>query len=293
MFFVSLLIEGSLAGLLYALVATAFVVVYKASRVINFALGEWVMVAAILVAMGNNVLGLGLAGALAFGCIGMAVLAWVFNTIALNRLVGQPLIAVLMVTLGLGVLLRGLGQLLFSDVPRDIPLPLPTEPFVLAGLYVPGDKLAAAALAAVATALMAWFMQRSRSGVALRAIADDQKVAMALGIDVNRYVTLAWCLSGALCVMAGSLWTFIIGSGFGMGLVGLKIFPIVIIGGLDSIGGAIIAAVMIGLIESLATGYLEPILGSGCGLLAAYIALIVMLTVRPYGLFGERRVDRV
>ncbi len=293
MYLAALLIEGSLAGMLYALVATAFVVVYKASRVINFALGEFVMVAGLLVAMGSSVLGLGLVGGLVFACLGMAALALAFNAGVLRHLVGQPLIAILMVTLGLGALLRGAVQLGFSGVPREIALPLPAEPFVIAGLFIPGDKVAAAGIAAVATALIAWFMHRSRTGVALRAIADDQKVAMALGIDVHRHFTLAWCLAGAVCVIAGSLWTFIIGGGFGMSLVGVKIFPIVIIGGLDSIGGAVVAAVAIGIIESLATGYLEPILGSGCGMLAAYLALIAMLIVRPHGLFGAVKVERV
>jgi branched-chain amino acid transport system permease protein len=160
-------------------------------------------------------------------------------------------------------------------------------------LQIPSGKLVAALIAAVSIALVAWFHQRSRTGVALRAMADDQQVAMAVGIDVHRHLLLVWCLAGAICVLAGTLWTVVNGGGFGMGLVGLKIFPIVIIGGLDSIPGTIIAAIFIGILESLATGYLDPHLGGGCGLLAAYLALIAMLFGRPFGLLGRERVDRV
>jgi branched-chain amino acid transport system permease protein len=293
LFFLSLLIEGALAGALYALIALAFVVVYKASKVINFALGEWLLLAVLLVATALHLLGLNLAGAIAVACAGMFLVASLFNTLVLRHLIGQPLISLLMVTLGAAALIRGVGQLAFSSVPSRIPLPIPTDPLVLHDLHIPADKLVAAFIAALSIALVAWFHQRSRTGVALRAIADDQQVAMAVGIDVSRYLFIVWCLAGAICVLAGTLWTFVTGGGFGLGLVGLKIFPIVIIGGLDSIPGTIVAALLIGVLESLATGYLDPYFGGGCGVLISYLALIAMLFVRPYGLFGREQVRRV
>jgi branched-chain amino acid transport system permease protein len=293
LFFLSLLIEGALAGALYALIALAFVVVYKASRVINFALGEWLMLAALLVAVGLHLLGLNLAGAMAIACTGMFVFALLFNMLVLRHLVGQPVISVLMVTLGVAAFTRGVAQLAFNSVPSRIPLPLPVDPFILGELRIPGDKLVAALIAALSIALVAWFHQRSRTGVALRAIADDQQVAMAVGIDVYRHLLIVWCVAGAICVLAGTLWTFVTGGGFGLGLVGLKIFPIVIIGGLNSIPGTIVAAIFVGVLESLATGYLDPHLGGGCGVLASYLALVVMLFVRPVGLFGREHVQRV
>jgi branched-chain amino acid transport system permease protein len=292
-FFLSLLIEGALAGALYALIALAFVVVYKASRVINFALGEWLMLASLFVATGFHALGLDLAGAMALGCVGMFVVAVLFNRLVLQHLVGKPLISLLMVTLGVGALIRGLVQLAFSGVPSRIQLPIPTDPIILNELRIPSDKLIAALIAAFSIALVAWLHQRSRTGVALRAIAEDQQVAMAMGIDVHRYLSIVWCLAGAVCVLAATLWTFITGGGFGLALVGLKIFPIVIIGGLDSIPGTIIAAIFIGVLESLAAGYLDPHLGGGCGLLASYLALIAVLFVRPFGLFGREQGQRV
>jgi len=293
LFFLSLSIEGALAGALYALIALAFVVIYKASRVINFALGEWQMLATLLVATGLHVLGLDLAAAMAIACAGMFVCAFLLNSLVLRHLVGQPLISLLMVTLGVGALIRGVAQLFSGSVSGGIPLPIPSEPLVLSHLHIPVEKLVAALIAASTIALVAWFHQRSRTGVALRAMADDQQVAMAMGINVQRHLLIVWCIAGAVCVLAGTLWTIIMGGGFGLALVGLKIFPIVIIGGLDSIPGTIIAAIFIGVLESLATGYLDPHLGGGCGLLAAYLALIAMLFVRPFGLFGRAQVQRV
>ena len=293
LFFLSLLIEGALAGALYALIALAFVIVYKASRVINFALGEWLMFAALLVATAIHALGLDLATAIAMACAGMFVFALLFNSLVLRHLVGQPVISLLMVTLGTGVFIRGVAQLTFSGIPTGISLPIAAGPLIVNDLRVPTEKLVAAVIAAISITLVAWFHQRSRTGVALRAMADDQQVAMAMGINVHRHLLIVWCIAGAVCVVAGTLWTYITGGGFGLALVGLKVFPIVIIGGLDSIPGTIIAAIFVGVLESLATGYLDPHLGGGCGLLAAYIALIVMLFVRPAGLFGRAQVQRI
>ena len=292
-FFFSLLIEGALAGALYALAALAFVVVYKASGVINFALGEWLMLAALLVATGLHAFALDVATAMAMGCAGMFVVAILFNMLVLRHLVGKPAIAVLMVTLGVGALMRGIAQLMFPAVPSRIQLPIPTDPIILNDLSVPSDRLIAALIAALLIALIAWVHQRSRTGVALRAIADDQQVAMAVGINVHRHLLIVWCLAGVVCVLAATLWTSVTGSSFGLALVGLKILPIVIIGGLDSIPGTIIAAVSIGVLESLAGGYLDPKLGGACGPLASYLALIAVLFVRPFGLFGREHVQRV
>jgi branched-chain amino acid transport system permease protein len=223
----------------------------------------------------------------------MFVFALLFNSLVLRHLVGQPVISLLMVTLGTGVFIRGVAQLTFSGIPTGISLPIAAGPVIVNDLRVPTEKLVAAVIAAISITLVAWFHQRSRTGVALRAMADDQQVAMAMGINVHRHLLIVWCIAGAVCVVAGTLWTYIMGGGFGLALVGLKVFPIVIIGGLDSIPGTIIAAIFVGVLESLATGYLDPHLGGGCGLLAAYIALIVMLFVRPAGLFGRAQVQRI
>ena len=288
-----LVVDGALAGALYALVALSFVVVYRASRMINFAVGEWVMLASRFVTFGLHALGLGLLGALAVGCAGMAGLGVAFNRVVLRRLVGQPLISVIMVTLGLGALVRGAAALTFGGVPAAIPLPVLASPIVIGGLPIAGDKLAAAAVAATCTAVVAWVFHGSRTGVALRAIADDQQAAMSAGIDLHRYFAITWALMGVVSVLAGTLWTLVAGGGLGIVLVGLKVFPIVIIGGLDSIPGTVVGALGVGVLESLAAGYLDPLLGGGFSNIASYLVLLAALFVRPYGLFGRPDVRRV
>ena len=292
-FFAALVVDGALAGALYALIALAFVVVYKASRMINFALGEIVMLGVGLVATGVHVAGLPLGAALAAAAAGMIVLALAFNRLVLRRLVGRPLIALIMVTLGLGAFLRGSSSIVLAGVPLRMTLPLPAESIVLGALVVPAERLAAAAVAVLVIAVLTWALRRSRAGVALRAIADDQQVAMAMGIDVGRYFALAWAMVAVIAVLAGTLWTVVSAGGVGIVLVSLKVFPIVVIGGLDSIPGTMVAAVLIGVLESLATGYADPVLGTGFSSVASDIALIAMLVARPHGLFGRGDIARV
>ncbi|MBV9834629.1 MAG: branched-chain amino acid ABC transporter permease [Alphaproteobacteria bacterium] len=288
-FFIALVVDGVLAGSIYALIALAFVVVYKAARIINFALGECVMLGALLVAFGLHGLGLGLLGALMLAAVGMAALALLFSRLVLRRLFGAPLISLIMVTLGLGALIRSGSTIMMGGVPRDIALPIDRAPIDAGGLQIATDRLAAAIIAALCVALVAWFHHRSRTGVALRAIAEDRAAAMASGIDVQRYVTLTWVAMGVIAVAAGTLWTFVSGGGFSVALVGLKVFPIVIIGGLDSIPGTIVGAMLVGVLESLAAGYLDPSFGA----VAAWLVLVLVLMLRPHGLFGTPRVERV
>jgi branched-chain amino acid transport system permease protein len=292
-FFAALVVDGTLAGAVYALVALAFVVVYKASRMVNFALGEWVMVASRLVGAGLHGLGLGLGGALGLGLAGMIALALAFNRLVLRRMVGRPLISLVMVTIGLGSVLRGAAAIVFAGVPGRIPAPIAREPIDLYGLPLAPDRLVAAAVAALCIAGVTWLFAATRTGVALRALADDQQAAMAVGVDIDRHFAITWAVMAALCVLAGTLWTLVSGGGFSMVLLGLKVFPVVVIGGLDSLGGTIVAAIALGVIESLAAGYVDPVVGAGFSSVASYLALVVGLCLRPHGLFGRPRIARV
>jgi branched-chain amino acid transport system permease protein len=292
-FLAALVVDGALTGALYALVALAFVVVYRASRMINFAVGEWVMLASRFVTFGLYALGLGLPGALVAASAGMAGLGVAFNRVVLRRLVGQPLISMIMVTLGLGALFRGAAALAFAGVPSRMAWPGLMEPIVIGGVAIAADKLVAAIVAAVCTALVAWLFHGSRTGVALRAIADDQQAAMSAGIDLHRHLAITWAVMSVVSVLAGTLWTLVAGGGLGVVLVGLRVFPIVIIGGLDSIAGSIVGALTVGMLESLAAGYLDPLLGGGFSNIASYLVLLAALFVRPYGLFGRAEVRRV
>ena len=293
LFFASLLVDGILAGPIYGLIALAFVVVYKTSRMINFALGEWAMLGSRLVGIGLLATGVGLAGAIGLATAATVAAALGFNRLVLRRLVGRPLISAIMVTLGLGMVMRGAAPLALPAVPGVLPLPFSPDPIVAYGVLLPSGKLAAAAVAAVCVAAVGGFFHLSRTGLALRAVADDQQIAMAAGIDIHRHFAIAWALMAAISVLAGTLWTFVAGGGFGVVLVGLKVFPIVIIGGLDSILGTIVGAFVIGVLESLTAGYLDPIVGGGFSGVTPYLVLIATLFARPHGLLGRPDVERI
>ena len=293
LFLVSLVVDGVLAGAVYALIALAFVVVYKASRMINFALGEWLMYGSRLAAVGAYGAGFGAVAALGFAGAAMVAFALGFNRVVLRRLIGQPLISVIMVTLGLGALMRGAAPFLFAHAPARLPLPIPEEPLVILDISIPLSRLIALVVAIVAIAGVSAFFRWSRTGVALRALADDQQVALSVGIDVNRHLAITWGLVGLLAVLAGTLWTLVAGVGFGAALLGLKVFPIVVIGGLDSIPGSIVGAVIIGVLESLTAGYVDPVVGAGFSSVAPYVLLLGVLFVRPYGIFGQGDARRI
>jgi branched-chain amino acid transport system permease protein len=292
-FLAVLVVDGALAGAVYALVALAFVVVYKATRMINFALGEWVVLASRLVAAGVHVFGVGLPGAVALACAGMVALAVLWSRVVLRRLAAQPLISLIMVSIGLGILIRGSVGITFAGVPGGIPLPVPGASLAIHGVPISTNKLAAAVIAVAAISVLSWFFRRSRTGVALRAIASDQQAAMMAGISLHRHFAITWALAGALAVLAGTLWTAVSGGGLGIEVVGLKVFPIVVIGGVDSIPGTILAAILIGVLDNLAVGYLDPVMGAGFSTIASYLLLMLALFVRPHGLLGRPDVTRV
>ena len=288
-----MLIDGALAGAIYALIALALVLVYKSSRMINFAVGEWILLGALLAGAGYYAIGLGLVGAVLFAAVAMAAFGIAFNGIVVGRLTSHPAISLIMVTIGLGAMMRGTAALVFPGIPSGVPLPVASEPLVLDGFLVSPEKLIAASTAAAGIALLTWLYHYSRTGIALRAIADDPAAASAAGINTHRLFALVWAITGIISVVAGILWTFVTGGGFGVALVGLKIFPIVVIGGLDSLPGTIVAAMLIGIVESLGAGYLDPQLGPGFGTISSYLLLLAMLLARPYGLFGRAPAVRV
>src|SRR4051794_2810705 len=292
-FLLSVLIEGVLSGAVYALIALAFVLVYKSSRMINFAIGEWLMAGALSAGAGYYAFGFGSLGAILFAVLGMAAFGKAFNAAVVRRLAAGPVISAIMATLGLGALMRGLFPIIFHGIPAGVRLPIPPEPLRICGVIVPPEKLAAAAAALTAIAVVTWLYGHTRTGLALRAIADDRQAALAIGINVDRHFGLVWAIAGIVSVCAGVLWVLVAGGGFGIALVGLKVFPIVVIAGLDSVPGTIVAAMLIGTIESLGAAYLDPKLGGGFGAMTSYLLLIATLVGRAYGLFGRPPAERV
>jgi len=292
-YFLALAVGGLLSGAVYALVGVAFVVVYRASGVLNFSLGEWVSIGARTVAAGMHGAGLPLFLALAAALAVLGVLAAAFNRIVLRPLIGRPVVAVVMATLALGAFMRGGAILAIGDLPADIPFPLTDDLWWWGDVPIPPARLLASGVAiALVLAVMAFF-RFSRAGIAIRAIADDPQAATVVGMSVTRYLTVSWILSAGLCAAGGVLWTIDGLGGFGMGLVLMKVLPVVVIGGLTSFGGALVGAMAIGLAENLVAGYVDPWLGTSAASVVAVVLVLVTLWLRPAGLFGATAVQRV
>jgi branched-chain amino acid transport system permease protein len=285
--------NGVMLGLMYSLIALGFVLVYKSTDAINFAQGEFVMIAGLGVAVVMASYGAPwwLAGAI--GLAGMIAFGFGLERAVLRPLLGRPIIAVIMATIGLAAVLRGVGPLLWGGETRSLPLPIGDEPLTLGPLLISPIQLVGAAVSLSFLAGFGWFFLKSRNGIAMRAVADDQQVAMALGINVQRYFALAWAMSGVVAALGGMVWGNLLGVDVHLALVGLKVFPVVILGGLDSIPGAIVGGLIVGIVENVAAGYLDPLVGGGTKDFAPYVLMIVALMVRPYGIFGKPIIERI
>src|SRR6185312_3498535 len=295
-FFIALILNGVSIGLMYSLIALGFVLVYKSTDAINFAQGEFVMIAALVgaVVVGFNVSPI--VGAIAAVVIVLAVMigfGFALERVVLRPLLGRPIVAVIMATIGLASVLRGLTPIIFGGETRALPLPIPDDPVVIGPATLPPIQVLGAGVAILLFLGFHWFFKKSRMGVAMRAVADNQQVAQAMGINVERYFALAWAMGGIVAALSGIVWGSMLGVDVQIAVVGLKVFPVVILGGLDSIGGALVGGLIVGLVESLASGYLDPYVGGGTKDFAPYLLMILVLMFRPYGIFGKRQIERV
>jgi len=292
-FLLLLLSNGVLIGLMYALIALGFVLVYKATDAINFAQGELVMFAGFVVAVAAGAYGAPLWVAVAAGLAAMIGFGFGMERVVLRPLIGRPVVAVIMATIGLAAVLRGIGPLLWGAETKSLALPIGDEPLILGPLFIPPIQIAGATVSLVFLAAFGWFFLKSRRGIAMRAVADNQQVAMAMGIDVERYFALAWAMTGVVSALGGIIWGNLLGVDVHLALVGFKVFPVVILGGLDSIPGAIVGGLIVGIVENVAAGYVDPYVGGGTKDFAPYVLMIVALMVRPYGIFGKEIIERV
>ncbi|HXH81988.1 MAG TPA: branched-chain amino acid ABC transporter permease [Candidatus Tectomicrobia bacterium] len=288
-----LLSNGVLIGLMYSLIALGFVLVYKATDAINFAQGEFVMIAGFVVVAALEQYGAPLWVAVLTGLVAMIAFGFGLERGMLRRLIGRPIIAVVMATIGLAAVLRGIGPLVWGAETKALPLPISDEPFVWGPLFVPPIQLLGAGVSLLFLAVFGWFFLKSRKGIAMRAVADNQQVAMAMGINVERYFALAWAMAGIVSALGGVVWGSLLGVDVHLSLVGLKVFPVVILGGLDSIPGAIVGGLVVGVVENVAAGYIDPYVGGGTKDFAPYVLMILALMVRPYGIFGKPIIERV
>ena len=288
-----LLTNGVMIGLMYALIALGFVLIYKATDAINFAQGEFVMFAGFIAAAAADLAGAPFWVSALLAVAGMVALGFGLERVVLRPLIGRPIIAVVMATIGLQAVLRGGAVLAFGAGTRDIAMPVGGAPINLGLVLLSRVQLVGAAVSIVFLTVFSWFFLKSRVGIAMRAVADSQQVAMAMGINVERYFALAWAMAGIVSALGGVVWGAMLGVDNQLALVGLKVFPVVILGGLDSILGAVVGGLIVGIVENVAAGYLDPFVGGGTKDFAPYVLMIVALMIRPEGIFGRRRIERV
>ncbi|MBE0547707.1 MAG: branched-chain amino acid ABC transporter permease [Rubrivivax sp.] len=306
--FLETLLGGLMTGMLYSLVALGFVLIFKASGVFNFAQGAMVLSAALAMArfsewipqwlgFDNKLLANVLAFAVAMAMMIMA--AWVIERLVLSKLVNQEGITLLMATLGIAYFMDGSGQTLFGSDIYKIDVGLPKDPIFMlestfeGGILINKEDLYAAAIAAALVALLSLFFQKTATGRALRAVADDHQAAQSIGIPLNRIWVIVWSVAGFVALVAGVIWGSKLGVQFSLSLVALKALPVVILGGLTSVPGAIVGGLIIGVGEKLSEVFIGPYLGGGIEIWFGYVLVLFVLLVRPQGLFGEKIIDRV
>ena len=295
-FFLEVLVGGLLAGVMYSLVALGFVLIYKASGVFNFAQGAMVFFAALtfvsLVERGMN-FWLAMLVTLAV----MVVLGIAIERMVLRPLVNQPQITLFMATIGLTFVLEGLSQLLWGSQPHGLELGIPDVPMEWLSqkwnINISQFDIFAAFVAGLLVAVLAVFFQKTRIGRALRAVADDHQAALAVGIPLQHIWAIVWGVAGFVALVAGLIWGVRNGVQFALTFVALKALPVLLIGGFESIPGAILGGLIIGATEKLAEVYVGPMVGGGIESWFAYVVALLFLLVRPEGLFGEKHIDRV
>jgi branched-chain amino acid transport system permease protein len=301
-FFIEVVLGGLMAGVLYSLVALGFVLIFKASGVFNFAQGAMVLFAALTLVRLMELLKSTfspflIALLLTIGV--MIALAWIIERLVLRPLVNQPGISLFMATLGISYVLDGFGQAVWGSDVYMLDVGIPKRPIVLfeslvpGGVLVPSEDLVAAVIASLLVAGLGLFFQKTRIGRALRAVADDHQAAQSVGIPLNYIWVIVWTVAGLVALVAGIVWGSKLGVQFSLGLVALKALPVLILGGFESILGAVVGGLVIGVGEKLSEVYLGPLVGGGIENWFAYVLALVFLLVRPEGLFGEKHIDRV
>ncbi len=287
--FLSLTVYGLADGAILALAALGFVLIYKATRVINFAQGEFLLVGAYTFYAAFVLMGLPWILASVVGVFVAIALGIIVERFVLRPLIGESAISVIMVTIGLSAVLRAVVQMFFGTAVREQPALLPRGSISFLGADVPMNRLLVIVIAAAVLAIFTRFFSRSKHGIAMRAVADDQQAALTMGISVPRVFAMSWALAAVSALIAGVLLADISAVEQNIAAFGLIVFPVVILGGLDSVPGTIVGGLTIGLLKQYVSGYADP----GLAEVIPYVVLVLILMVRPYGLFGETRIERV
>lgn len=291
-YFLELAINGALAGLMYSLVAMGIVLIYKSSSVPNLAQGALVMLGAYVVLAFSNGIGMSMWLAIPLAMLTMGAVGMGVERFALRRLAGRPIVMILMMTLGLEIFLSAIAMTVWGGTARPLRLGISDDPLFVGPLLLNRTYVIGAVVALVLFGVFVAFF-RSRSGVVLRAIADDYTASWSVGISVERGVALSWAMASMVATIAGILWGSIQGVDQSLAMLLLKGITVAVLGGMDSLGGAILAGILLGAIESVAAGYLDPLLGGGSRELVVAVVLILTIMVRPHGLFGRHDIERL
>jgi branched-chain amino acid transport system permease protein len=291
-FFVEVLLGGVAAGLMYSLVALGFVLIFKASGVFNFAQGVMVLFAA-LTLVGLMEKGVPVVLALGLTMAVMVLLAFAIERVVLRPLVNQPHIILFMATIGLNFFLEGLGEMAWGANVKRLDVGIPDRSFMVKGVQVNQLEMTAALTAAVLVTILAVFFQKTRIGRALRAVADDHEAALSIGIPLKTIWVVVWSVAGLVAIVAGIMWGAKSGVQFSLSLIALKALPVLILGGFESVPGAIVGGLIIGVGEKVGEVYWGPLVGGAIENWFAYVLALAFLLVRPQGLFGEKIIERV
>jgi branched-chain amino acid transport system permease protein len=295
-FLIEVIAGGLLAGVMYSLVALGFVLIYKASGVFNFAQGAMVFFGALtFVSLLERGWNFWLAFAVTLAA--MVVLGLLTERVVLRPLVNQPQITLFMATIGLTFVLEGLSQLVWGSQPHGLELGIPDVPMEWLSqkwnINISQFDLFGAGVAGILVAVLAVFFQKTRIGRALRAVADDHQAALAVGIPLQHIWSIVWGVAGFVALVAGLLWGVRNGVQYALTFTALKALPVLLIGGFESIPGAILGGLIVGATEKVAEVYFGPMVGGGIESWFAYVVALLFLLVRPEGLFGEKHIDRV
>jgi len=295
-YFFQLVVSGVVVGSIYALSALGFVLIYKSSRVLNIAHGQIIAAGAFITYALTVMAGLPIYVAFPISMVITFFLSMSVERIFLRRLIGEPIISVIMVTIGLMSIIDGLIYLTpFGAENFSFPVFLPTTPISVGGVSISWTQLVGVAVTVVLIGGFSWFFKKSTVGISMRAVSDDQLASMSIGISVPRVFGLAWAMAGLSAAAAGTIIGNITGLNFdSLHAFGIVVFPVVILGGLDSILGAVVAGIIMGLIQQFSSGYLDGNWGlNGTGQVMPYIVLLIILLFKPHGLFGVHEIERV
>lgn len=291
--FLQLVLYGLANGSVYALVAFGFCLVYKSTKIINFALGDFLTLGAFILWTLSSQLHLPFLLSILTGLCLIALLGLVTERLALRPMIGQSLLPTIMITIGLSSFIGGATNMFYSGPTQVYPHWLPDITLEFRGIFMPSEILAASIIAIIGLTIFTLIFRYTRFGLDMRAVAEDQEIAQAVGAKVNVVFSVTWTLAAVMAMLGGLVLGTIQGVNQGLLLIGMKVFPVVLLGGLESFAGAVVGGILIGVAETLSIGFINPLVGGGFEEIVSYVIMIIILFFKPYGLFGLRRIERI